>query len=79
MRFKDLPRWAVGLSDRIYQAICAYIFADDSLSLYSSSQNDSTDFPLNLGVLSRVPLFDQMIVNQYHPSEVNYAMLKGRT
>ena len=79
MRFKDLPRWAVGLSDCIYRAICSYIFADDSLSPYSSSQNDVNDFPLSLGVLSRVPLFDQMIVNHYNPREVNYAMLKGRT
>ena len=79
MRFKDLPRWAVRLSDRIYHAIFSYISADDSLSLYSSSQNDANDFPLSLGVLSRVPLFDQMIVNHYNPSEVNYDMLKGRT
>lgn len=69
MRFKELPRWALQLSNLIYNATRSYVLANDSLSLYSSSQDGTSDLPLNLDLLWRVPFFDQMIVNRYQPGE----------
>lgn len=74
MRFKDLPTWALQLSELIYDAISSYALKSDSLFLNASAQVATPDLPFNLDLLWRVPLFDQMIVNRYLPGEVRSCM-----
>ncbi|XP_012435943.1 uncharacterized protein LOC105762675 [Gossypium raimondii] len=68
MRFGDLPAWAIELSSSIRDAV----FLEDHVSepINSVTSNGGTKpciLPSNL--LWREPLFDQLIVNVYHPGE----------
>lgn len=56
MRFGDLPPWAIQLSRSIRNSVLA-------------ASDDDRRLPLPLHLLSRQPLFDQMIVNVYQPGE----------
>ncbi|KAK7268678.1 hypothetical protein RIF29_21384 [Crotalaria pallida] len=56
MRFGDLPPWAIRLTHSIRDSV-----------LLASDDDDRLPLPLDL--LSRQPLFDQMIVNMYQPGE----------
>ncbi|XWS31704.1 hypothetical protein CRYUN_Cryun23aG0099000 [Craigia yunnanensis] len=68
MRFGDLPLWATELSNSIHEAVLLGDHVSESTDLATS--NGSTKpclLPSNL--LWREPLFDQLIVNVYHPGE----------
>ncbi|KAE8671301.1 DEAD-box ATP-dependent RNA helicase 24 [Hibiscus syriacus] len=68
MRFGDLPAWAIELSSSIREAILVGDHVSESIDLVTS--NGGTEpclLPSNL--LWREPLFDQLIVNVYHPGE----------
>lgn len=70
MRFKDLPKWALELSSLICDTVSSsYALANDSLYICAASQISTSNMPLNLNLLQRVPLFDQMIVNRYEAGE----------
>lgn len=63
MRFGDLPAWAAELSDSIHKVL----LSSDCDSTHDGKDNISP-FPSDL--LSREPLFDQLILNSYQPGEV---------
>ncbi|OMO63809.1 Oxoglutarate/iron-dependent dioxygenase [Corchorus capsularis] len=68
MRFGDLPSWAVELSNCIREAVLVGDHESDSTDLSTSNGGiGSCLFPSDL--LWREPLFDQLIVNVYHPGE----------
>lgn len=76
MRFGDLPGWVDELSHSIREAV----FSGDNLSEHSLISPDRHEeeclFPILLPeLLGREPLFDQLIVNLYHPGQVRYASL----
>lgn len=66
MKFGDLPSWALQLSNLIYDATCAYTLANECLFPHSDVRSH---LPLDLKILWRLPLFDQLIANCYHPGE----------
>lgn len=71
MRFGDLPAWAIELSSSIREAV----FLEDHVSepINSVTSNGGTKpciLPSNL--LWREPLFDQLIVNLYHPGNLYF-------
>ncbi|KAK4763316.1 hypothetical protein SAY86_009084 [Trapa natans] len=69
MRFGDLPGWVNGLSYSIREAL----LSGDNLSEPSFTSEEETLFPiLPLELLGREPLFDQLIVNLYHPGQVGH-------
>lgn len=69
MRFGDLPPWIIELSDSVREGILLSYPALDPLDMGSKQRrNEIYPFPSNL--LWREPLFDQLIVNVYHPGEV---------
>lgn len=61
MRFGDLPAWAIELSASIRELVL-------SSSNLDHEKDELCPFPPDL--LWREPLFDQLIVNVYHPGEV---------
>ncbi|PON65699.1 Alpha-ketoglutarate-dependent dioxygenase AlkB-like [Parasponia andersonii] len=71
MRFGQLPSWAMELSDSIRDVVVSssYNVHDDDMELGISynGRNGASPFPSDL--LWREPLFDQLIVNLYHPGE----------
>ncbi|CAN0878036.1 Alkylated DNA repair protein ALKBH8 homolog [Linum grandiflorum] len=56
MRFGDLPPWAIELGDSVREAV-----------VLGEEATGSLPFPTD--VLSREPLFDQLIANRYQPGE----------
>ncbi|XP_015891969.2 alkylated DNA repair protein ALKBH8 homolog [Ziziphus jujuba] len=60
MRFGDLPAWATELSASIRDVVL-------SSNNLDHGEDELCPFPLDL--LWREPLFDQLIVNVYHPDE----------
>ena len=70
MRFGELPTWAFELSDSIREGVISSCHgALDPLEPESyTGQNEVCPFPSD--ILWREPLFDQLIVNVYHPGEV---------
>ncbi|KAL5561485.1 hypothetical protein UlMin_031232 [Ulmus minor] len=69
MRFGELPTWAFELSDSIRDGVISSCHgALDPLEPESyTGQNEVCPFPSD--ILWREPLFDQLIVNVYHPGE----------
>ncbi|KAF3436428.1 hypothetical protein FNV43_RR23520 [Rhamnella rubrinervis] len=61
MRFGDLPAWAIELSASIHEVVLSSNYAVDD------GKDEPCPFPPDL--LWREPLFDQLIVNVYHPGE----------
>lgn len=69
MRFGNLPTWAVGISDSIYEAVLSSNHMTDPFIL-DRCNGDKIDCPLPSDILWREPLFDQLIANVYQPGEV---------
>ncbi|KAL5983791.1 hypothetical protein ACLOJK_017883 [Asimina triloba] len=69
MRFGDLPQWALELSELVREAVLCSKFFSECGDLGTHEQ-DVEACPLALNLLSREPLFDQLIVNVYQPGEV---------
>lgn len=70
MRFGNLPGWAIELSDSIEEAVVLGHTVEDSLSDAENESSMSMSPVLPWDLLSRQPLFDQLIVNSYQPGEV---------
>ncbi|CAI9104917.1 OLC1v1003707C2 [Oldenlandia corymbosa var. corymbosa] len=69
MRFGDLPRWAVELSDSIREAVFFSHGLTESAGVANCDPSEEgSPFPSDL--LWREPLFDQLIMNTYEPGEV---------
>ncbi|KAK6260223.1 Alpha-ketoglutarate-dependent dioxygenase AlkB-like - like 1 [Theobroma cacao] len=68
MRFGDLPAWATELSNSIREAVLLGHHVSKSTDL-ATSNGATGDCLLPLNLLWREPLFDQLIVNVYHPGE----------
>lgn len=70
MRFGELPSWAIELSDSIRDVVLSsYRDVLDPVELGSCNGLNEA-FPFLPDLLSKDPLFDQLIVNLYHPGEV---------
>lgn len=70
MRFGSLPAWATELSNSIREAVLLGDFVPEFELSNSDAREDTSLFPiLPLELLGREPLFDQLIVNLYHPGE----------
>ncbi|XVE73303.1 hypothetical protein DITRI_Ditri11bG0106800 [Diplodiscus trichospermus] len=67
MRFGDLPAWATELAYSIREAV----LLGDHVS-ESTSNGGTKLYLLPSNLLWREPLFDQLIVNVYHPGEVRH-------
>ncbi|XP_031497065.1 uncharacterized protein P8A3.02c [Nymphaea colorata] len=70
MRFGDLPNWAIELSCCIHEAV--YLFelnGENHGHLTACAHCKVEEHPFPADLLWREPLFDQMIVNVYHPGE----------
>lgn len=69
MRFGDLPAWAAELSDSIHKVLLSSDFVSDPMELRSSHDGKDNISPFPSDLLSREPLFDQLILNSYQPGE----------
>lgn len=70
MRFGDLPAWAIELSSSIREAVFLGDHVSEPINSVTSNGAPNSILPSNL--LCREPLFDQLIVNVYHPGEVRH-------
>ncbi|EXB40846.1 Alkylated DNA repair protein alkB-8-like protein [Morus notabilis] len=73
MRFGELQPWAIEISDSIRDAVISShqdVDLDHPMELGScNGLHEASPFPFPSHLLSRNPLFDQLIVNLYHPGE----------
>ncbi|KAG5514245.1 hypothetical protein RHGRI_035596 [Rhododendron griersonianum] len=67
MRFGDLPRWATELAKLIREVVHFSEQVSELGVIAACDDRDACLLPSNL--LWREPLFDQLIVNVYHPGE----------
>lgn len=74
MRFGGLPQWATELAKLIREVVHFSEQVSELGVIAACDDRDACLLPSNL--LWREPLFDQLIVNVYHPGEVGYALLK---
>eukprot|EP00850_Spirogloea_muscicola_P024767 SM001461S01319 [mRNA] locus=s1461:783:1902:- [translate_table: standard] len=65
MYFGGLPPWAEALSASIHSSASSYSSGGDERSWVGAEDN----VPLPCTLLTRAPLFDQLTVNSYRPSE----------
>lgn len=70
MRFGDLPAWAAELSDSIHKVLLSSDCVSDPMELRSTHDEKDNISPFPSDLLSREPLFDQLILNSYQPGEV---------
>lgn len=69
MRFGDLPKWAVELSNSIREVVLFNSYVQEPQGLANCGNDQEANFfPPDL--LWREPLFDQLIANVYQPGEV---------
>ncbi|PRQ26351.1 putative tRNA (carboxymethyluridine(34)-5-O)-methyltransferase [Rosa chinensis] len=69
MRFGDLPDWAAELSDSIHKVVLSCDSDSHPIELGSARGGKQNVSPFPSELLSRVPLFDQLILNSYQPGE----------
>ena len=78
MRFGELPSWAIELSNSIRDGVLGSSYNvpnSDHMDFGScNGKNEASPSPFPSDLLWREPLFDQLIVNLYHPCEVRYQL-----
>lgn len=73
MRFGDLPGWVNDLGHSIREAVLSGDNRSEHSFISSDGHEEECLFPiLPLELLGREPLFDQLIVNLYHPGQVRH-------